>query len=127
MAVPEITEHLELDNAVAEMHDELYRMVDFDELDSLDEAVASYDKLREYMEGFRNYLTNRINAKEQEENEDGSIRTSSADQDSGTVSADRNSGGLSPASGTRRSGKRAQPGDVPPSVRKTRSPRNSDT
>ena len=53
----EITNHIDLDNAVAEMHDEMYRMVDADEAGDIPAAVQSYNKVSEQMEAVRIYLT----------------------------------------------------------------------
>lgn len=124
MAV-EIAEHIDLDNAVAEMHDELYRMVDFDELDAITDAITSYDKLREYMDGFRNYLTQRQATIESET--DGSVRTSSSDQNSGTVPAAGDLGGLPPTPGPRYRSQRTKPSSVSPRVREKGTSGNSDT
>jgi nitrogenase molybdenum-iron protein alpha/beta subunit len=54
--VLEITEHLDLENAIAELHDELYRVADYDELGSKSEAKASMARCQAYMNAINAYL-----------------------------------------------------------------------
>lgn len=53
---PEITDHLELENTIAEMHDELYRMTDFAELGEYNAAHESHSKCAGYMSAIKDYL-----------------------------------------------------------------------
>lgn len=56
---PVIIDHHDVENSVAEIHDELYRMADYCELGEFEEATASYDKVRVQMEAIRTFLSSK--------------------------------------------------------------------